>query len=92
MVQVRLTQYPQALFVPQLVCQRPIAQGDDLWVPDAMIYPLANACQSCWRLCRRIGRGGRMAQLAREHGVSRQTIYQIAAAGRDVLTKGLAVG
>jgi len=35
---------------------------------------------------------GRMAQLAREHGVSRQTIYQIAAAGREVLMQGLAPG
>lgn len=35
---------------------------------------------------------GRVTQLAREHGVSRQTIYQMAAAGRAVLTQALAPG
>ena len=35
---------------------------------------------------------GTISRLAREHGVSRQTIYQMAATGRDILTKALSPG
>lgn len=35
---------------------------------------------------------GVVSRLAREHGISRQTIYEIAAAGWQVLTTGLAPG
>jgi hypothetical protein len=54
MVQVRLTNYPQAICVSQLVCLGPMTAGDDLWVHDMMIYPGANARKLLWRRCRRI--------------------------------------
>ena len=57
MIQVRLTNCPQAIFVPELGLSKTNAQGDDLWVHDEMIYPAASGGKLPSKPCRSTDRG-----------------------------------